>query len=166
MNSKRFIAAYSEHPFSESKKQASYPDYYFYYADGLHWCVRVGEIEIPWGVRNQKSGYSANGSIFVSRRNVDASLFDGKGFPFKKIGKISYLYESEFTSGGFEGFADYIREKLIGCIYDLSDNVGPDEFKIAMEGLKDNPNVKSTLKEHMIEFKSVSISDLRIIDTP
>ena len=88
----QFIAAYSKDPFFEEKEKMSFPDYVFYECGGLHWCVRVGEIEIPWGFGNAQLGFGANGSLIVKRRNVAADSLDMKGIAPVQIGSISYIF--------------------------------------------------------------------------
>ena len=165
INGKRFIAAYSTKPFAESKKQSAYPDYCFYEADGLYWCVRVGDIEIPWGFGDDGNGYSANGSIVASRRNVDASSFDGKGLPFTKDGEISYLYESEFINNTFEGFSMYMRDKLLGCIREIANRVQARDFPLVLEAvLGDDPKVDALMKSNMLTLKSVRVNRVTVTE--
>ena len=49
MNGKRFVAAYSEKAFVEAKNSARYSDYTFHELGGMNWCVRVGDIDVPFG---------------------------------------------------------------------------------------------------------------------
>lgn len=161
MNGKRFIAAYSSKPFAESKKQNSYPNYYFYEADGLYYCIRIGEFEIGWGIGDNSRGYSANGSVIVSRRNVDASSLDGKGLPFVKEGDISYLYESEFTGNSFEGYSVYLRDELLCIIRETADRSSPEDFPKALESaLREDPRVSALMKSNMLTVKSVRVERL------
>ncbi len=158
INGKRFIAAYSTKPFVEAKKQNVFPDYCFYESDNLYWCLRVGDIEIPWGFGDDGRGYSANGSVIVSRRNVDASSLDGKGLPFIKEGDISYLYESEFINNTFEGYSMYLRDKLLVHIREIAKRVSAEEFPNILESsLKNDPEVAALLKLNMLMLKSVNI---------
>ena len=73
MNGKRFIAAYSPCPMKEAKDNSRYPDYTFHTVENMNWCVRVGDIEIPWGFGSDRFGFYANGKILLSRKNVSAS---------------------------------------------------------------------------------------------
>jgi hypothetical protein len=165
INGKCFIAAYSTKPFAESKKQSLYPDYSFYESDGLYWCVRVGNIEIPWGFGDDGNGYCANGSAIVSRRNVDASSIDGKGFPFTKEGEIYYLYESEFTGNSFEGFSMYMRDALLVYIREIAGRFNAQEFPSALESaLRDDPRVADLMNANMLTLKSVRIEKITLTE--
>lgn len=160
-NGKSFIMAYSPVPFAESKKKEIYPSYSFYEADGLYWCVRVGEFEVGWGFGG--SGYSANGSVILSRRNVDASSIDGKGLPFIKAGEISYLYESEFINNSFEGYSVYLRDELLPSIRGIAERVSEKDFPNVLESeLREDPRVTALLKSNMLTLKSVRVDKVTL----
>ena len=89
MNGKRIVAAYSTAPFAEATD--GYPDYTFFDREvtdqrgkrqTMHWCVRKGRIEIPWGTTFRNGECAANGSLYVSRRKVNEATFYGEGLPF------------------------------------------------------------------------------------
>ena len=160
-NGKSFIVAYSSIPFAEAKKQNTYPNYYFYEANGLYWCIRVGTFEVGWGFGDNGRGYSANGSIIVGRRNVDASSLDGKGLPFVKEGVISYLYESEFINNSFEGYTVYLRDELLISIREIADKTSAKDFQSVLESeLRKDPRVATLMKSNMLILKSVRVEKI------
>lgn len=160
-NGKNFIAAYSSVPFTEAKKPNAYPNYYFYEADGLYWCIRIGEFEIGWGIGDDGRGYSANGSVIASRRNVDASSIYDKGLPFVKEGEISYLYESEFTGNTFEGYSIYLRDELLIPIREIAGKTSAQDFPKALEAeLRNDPRVIWLMKSNMLTLKSVRVEKI------
>ena len=158
---KKFIVAYSSKPFCEAKKRDIYPNYSFFESDGLYWCVRVGELEVPWGIGASSTGgrFSANGTIVVSRQNVDASSFDGKDLMFTKCGDIYYLYESELVNGRFEGYVIYLRDAFLATIGRIANNSEAKTFPDILEqSLRDDPKFSSLLKEQMLVLKRVDVS--------
>lgn len=154
---KRFVAAYSEHPFTESSKE--FPDYVFSSENGLYWCVRIGMIEIPWGFGEKGVGFSANGSVWLKRKNLSASLtFDGSGFKFIKVGNIFYLYELELGSDGFYGFSADMRDRLLPEIRKSAIEAGQKEvFKEKLKTFCERDAVKKILGSSL-EIVSISIN--------
>ena len=178
MNGKRFIAAYSAAPFAEleSKGASSYPDYAFCDSKKdrgvLHWCLRRGRIEIPWGITFHEGECSANGSLFVSRLNVDETSFYGEGLPFVKESvdgvDVWYLYECEFTGNGFSGFAVYMRECLLPYLRRVAEKTGVEGFRAAVETTQESEcelmrlcGFAAKLSEHRLKFEQVIVHDVR-----
>ncbi|MBR4942743.1 MAG: hypothetical protein IKZ28_01820 [Clostridia bacterium] len=173
MNGKRFVAAYSRYPFEECMKkegtifkklkwsdETEIPDYQCFYneADKTYWCVRVGEIEIPWGFGADVNGeYWANGLILVSRQNVGKEPFDGRGLPFTTEGEVTYLYECELTDNGFKGFSIYMRERFLNAIKRMAKDLPQAEFEKAFsaEALKKDKEVEEILSLHKLTLTKV-----------
>lgn len=157
MNGKRFVAAYSETPFEEQKRKAVYPDFAFFEANNLNWCVRVGEIKICFGFGVDEVGYAAHGEILVLRQNLSAECFDGKGFPFKRSQNgIFYLYECEFAGRGFEGFCCRMRDELLPFIKEIAKECSPEGFETALQrNLPKIAGAQQVLKENALVFKGV-----------
>ena len=157
MNGKRFIAAYSARPFEEAKQGTSYPDYSFHQYEGLYWCTRVGDIAIPWGFGKGLVGFSACGSITVSRRNVNAVSFDGRGLPYVKEGEVCYLYEKELVGDQFQGFAIYMRDQLKESIHAIARKCSgsPESFPDMMEKLGERAEVLDLMDEHKLILKEI-----------
>lgn len=167
MCGKRFVAAFSESPFVEERDGARYPDYSFHTVEGMHWCVRIGDIEVPWGFAPDEHagiGFSAFGVITVSRRNVSAVTFDGRGLPYVRRGEIFYLFENEFENGFF-GFSIYLRDRLLGSIKALAADKTADAFREALPALDRLEAVRRTLDEHKLVFKEIRIQRVNQIQT-
>lgn len=155
-----FVAAYSRHPFTEARCGGSYPDYVFDSYGGLYWCVRVGEIEIPWGVGYDELGFGANGSITVRRRNVNAASLDMKGIPQTQLGEISYLFVNRVSASGREGFARYIEPQLLPFIRAVADKHGYDGFAGALvDELMRSDELAEVLDRHEMTLVSVFVRD-------
>lgn len=153
-----FIAAYSDLPFAEAKHANSYPDYSFFDKDGIHWCVRIGNIDIPWGIGDNGRGYAANGTITVSRLSVDSTNFNKKGLPYTRVGDVYYLYESEFTGNGFVGFAPYLRDRLLPHIINVADSSPATSFQGELDTkLRENPELKVLLDSHNLTLGKVRV---------
>ncbi len=160
-----FVAAYSSEPFFEMKDGASYPDYVFDEHGGLYWCVRVGEIEIPWGFGDEALGFGANGSLIVKRRNVDAASFDMKGTPQARVGDISYVFVNRATERGREGLARYLEPRLIPIIKELASRCGHEGFAdAARRGLPENGELVRLLDEHEMTPVSVYVRSVLVYD--
>ena len=153
---KPFIAAYSKKPFAESKNSGDYPDYRFFYSGGLYWCVRIGNIDIPWGIADNGRGFCANGSITVSRLRVDATSIDGKGYPFVKKGNILYLFEYELSKFTFEGFTTRIRDQILVIIQRIADETSAENFPSKLENeLRKDPGFNAILEANMLTLERV-----------
>lgn len=174
MNGKRFVAAYSVRPFLEGMSEegvifkklkwsgeTEIPDYKCYQEkDGTYWCVRVGDIDVPWGFGSDVNGYWANGVITVSRKNVGKEPFDGRGLPFVREGDVFYLYECELGDNGFYGFSIYMRERLLNSLRKLAKGMTKEAFEetLAKDGaaaLAAIPEVRELLDEHKLVVKQV-----------
>ena len=174
MNGKRFVAAYSARPFLEGmietgaiiktlkwSGEKEIPDYKLYQEkDGTYWCVRIGDIDVPWGFDSSVNGYWANGVVTVSRMNVGSEPFDGRGFPFVREGDVFYLYECELGDNGFYGFSIYMRGQLLNSLRKLAKGMTKEDFetKLSKDGaneLKNLPEVQELLKEHRLDVKQV-----------
>lgn len=160
MSGMPFIAAYSEHPFEESLRNAKYPDYEFCEVDGLHWCVRVGDIQIPWGFGVASTEkYCANGYIVVSRMNVNAEPFHGKGLPYVQSGKIFYLYGGELIDNELKGFFVFARTRLLPYIVEVAKQTEPKSLQDRLkEDLDKIPEVAQFLQEHRLVLKNVIVN--------
>ena len=88
MQAPRFFAAYSTHPFIEEKDKARYPDYAFEHLGGMYWCIRIGDINVPFGFGKRIDSFRASGLVTLSRRNVSAATVDGLGLPRVQVGEI------------------------------------------------------------------------------
>lgn len=164
MNGKPFIAAYSDKRFKESKSRVAHPDHTFHDSDGAHWCVRVGDVKVPWGVGDQGKGYSANGTLTVSRLNVDEASFTGRGLPFVKEGDVFYLYEMiEGQDDEMIGFVPYIRDEVLKFFTGIASNTDADGFAEAVNGLKSDPDFTKLLMDHRLVLKGVTITKINII---
>lgn len=159
MNNRAFVAAFSSKPFKEAKR--AFPDYSFFESEGVFWCVRIGEFNIPWGFSSNGIGFSANGYIVVSRGNVDATSLDGKGLPFVKQGEVSYLYESEIIDDRFEGFSIYLRDALLRRIREIASTVDAKSFPLVIEdSLRNDPDVIALFKSNMLTLKRINVRNL------
>lgn len=157
----RFIAAYSDLPFDEAKHANAYPDYSFFDKDGLHWCVRIGNIEIPWGIGDNGRGYAANGTVTASRLSVDSTAFNKKGLPYTRVGDVYYLYENEFIGNGFEGFAPYMSARLLAHIINIADNSPATSFPGELDTkLRGNIEVKALLDSHSLTLEKVRVDGI------
>lgn len=155
-----FIAACSRFPFLESKRGAGYPDYVFDEYDGLYWCVRVGEIDIPWGFGDDSLGFGANGTLTVRRRNVNAASLDMKGIAHTKLGDVSYVFVNRVTESGREGFVRYFEPRLLPIIKDVAERYGFDGFdKACAEELLKSEKLAAILDEHEMAVVSVFVRD-------
>jgi hypothetical protein len=179
MNGKRIVAAYSTAPFAEATD--GYPDYTFFDREvtdqrgkrqTMHWCVRKGRLEIPWGTTFRNGECAANGSLYVSRRNVNEATFYGEGLPFVKErvagAEVWYLYESEFTGEGFRGFSVYMRECLLPYIRRVAEERGVEGFRAAVEtdeatecALMKMKGFAGKLEEHHLDFAEMIVHDVR-----
>ena len=157
MRGKKFVAAYSEYPFVEAKSGADYPDFSFHESGGLYWCVRVGDIDIPWGIGGDDIGFKANGFVKVSRRNVSAVTFDGRGFEYKRVGDVFYLYESELGDDGFFGFSPFMQRFLIRAIKGIAKQSTDESFRANVERISEVPEIAALLEEHKLIIRSVNI---------
>ena len=160
MNGKRFVAAYSEKAFVEAKNSARYSDYTFHELGGMNWCVRVGDIDVPFGFGDEGGGYSAYGTVTVSRKNVSAASFDGKGLPYVKEGDIFYLYESEYNGDVYEGFSTFMRDKLTAHVTRIAATSSAEEFEAEVNKLGEIPAVRELLDEHKLKIKSVTVENI------
>ena len=152
-----FIAAYSERPFREEKNKAQYPDYTFHKLKNLYWCVRVGDIVIPWGFGRDQVGFAAHGSFTVSRRNVSAVTFDGRGLPYTRIGDVYYLLNENDGDGGC--FRDFMRDRLTPALQTVAAGMSPEEFRTAAlcEPLAAIDAIAALLREHQLDLKTVTV---------
>ena len=127
-------------------------------SDGIHWCVRIGNIDIPWGIGDNGRGYAANGTITVSRLSVDSTNFNKKGLPYTRVGDVYYLYESEFTGNGFVGFAPYLRDRLLPHIINVADSSPATSFQGELDTkLRENPELKMLLDSHNLTLEKVRV---------
>lgn len=162
MKNVRFVAAYSEHPFEEAKSEASYPDFRFHTINGMNWCVRVGSISVPWGFSASEAGYRANGVVIVRRRSVDAGPLDGKGFDYRRVGQINYLYENELvcTDGSnrsYVGFVPYMRSRILPAILRVARATEPQRLAEQIEKIKTDGELLAILDEHRLVIEQVSV---------
>ncbi|MBO5363458.1 MAG: hypothetical protein J6A46_03940 [Clostridia bacterium] len=182
MNGKPFVAAYSNRPFEEGMSaqgvlfktlkwddQTTIPDYQCYYDENTskYWCVRVGDIDVPWGFGADENGYWANGLLSFSRKNMSEETFDGKGLPFERVGDVYYLYECELGDGGFYGFSVYIRDKMLDFLKQLAWRTSKEEFRKMIENngvqtLMRIPKVRAFLNEHQLKLKGVVLHGIGI----
>lgn len=158
MSGKRFVAAYTPLPIAEEQNRAQYPDYAFGEVNGMSWCVRVGEIEVPWGFgKSEGLDYSASGSFTVSRRNLGAESFDGKGMPYVKCGEVFYLYECEIGDDGLRGFNIYLRNRLMPDLLRIAKKSTPETLEIGLCELGDDPDVIEVLDELGLDLIRVNL---------
>ena len=158
-----FIAAYSEHPFTESLNHAAYPDYEFCEMDGLHWCVRVGEMQIPWGFGvDATKRYCANGYLVLSRQNVNAEPFHGKGLPYVRRGKIFYLYECELIDDSLRGFFVFVRSRLLPYVVAIAKKTDPERLQDELKTLPMISEVMQFLNVHHLTMKNVVVKNYEI----
>ena len=153
MNGKSFIAAYSELPFEEAQG-SQYPDYSFHTVGEMNWCVRIGDITVGWGFGKRDAPFVANGTLTVSRRNVSAVSFHGRGLPYVREGDIYYLYEGENTANGF---AEYLRVKICEGLKEIARRSTSETFRQEVQALGDLPEMQRLLDEHKLVLKSVSV---------
>ena len=149
MRSVDFIAAYSEKPFAEAKSESRYPDYSFHKVDGMHWCVRIGEIKILWGFGVTHGLFVANGEITLSRKNVSALSLDGKGFDYTRCGDIFYLSEENYIAA--------LKPELLNVIRSFAQTSSPDTFKIDINSIGDYPPMKEFLDKNRLTISSVFV---------
>ena len=162
MRSEPFVCAFSEYPFLETKSKAQYPDYAFDKSDGLYWCVRVGEIEIPWSFVDDELGFGANGSFIVKRRNVNGASFDMKGIESTKVGDINYVFVNHVTSEGRQGFVKYFTPRLQPIIRRIAERIGRESFTSSVgDELLANKDFEALLDEHDMIPVSVSVSGIK-----
>ncbi len=160
-----FIAAYSNSPFYEARDGAAFPDYVFDDYGGLHFCLRVGELEMLWGFGDKELGFGANGSLIVKRRNVDASSLDMKGIPVTRVGEICYIFVNRVTERGREGFARYLEPRLLPHIKDIARRYGKEGFSEALPSeLIKNEELRALLDEHGMDIVSASVASVVIYD--
>ena len=165
MRGEPFICAYSEYPFLETKSKSQYPDYVFDKYDGLYWCMRVGEIEIPWSFIDDDLGFGANGSLIVKRRNVNAASFDMKGIECTKVGDIQYVFVNHVTDQGRQGFVKYLTPRLQPIIRKIAERIGRESFigSVGDEMLA-NGELAAILDEHEMVLVSVSVGGIKIYE--
>ncbi len=155
MNGRGFVAAYSEHPFAEAR--ARHPDYTFHEQDGTHWCIRVGDLQIPWGFCTE-DGLFANGVATVSRMNVNEASFTGRGLPYVREGEIFYLYESYFNeSDELKGFAPFLRERLAEIMREIAAESGEEGLRQGLKAMGEREDVRRLLREHRLELRSILV---------
>lgn len=150
MKNCEFVAAYSEHPFAEEKNEARYPDYSFHKVDGMHWCVRIGEIKIPWGFGLNTAPFIANGEITVSRKNVSASSLDGHGFDYERVGDIFYLSEEKYISK--------IKPTILDLLRSFAKESSAQTFKTDLLSISEYPRMKRFLEESRLTLSSVIVN--------
>ena len=156
-----FVAAYSELAFTEAKNSAKYPDYSFHSVGGMNWCVRVGEITVPWGFSARDAGFSSNGVFVVSRANVSAATFDQKGFSYVKKGEVYYLYENEMDDGGsFYGFSVYMRNLLLPELKKFAKEHSGDYFARNIDAFLQLDEVNKLLSAHRLKLVAVRINNV------
>jgi len=156
MKNKRFVAAFSEFPFEEERGGAQLPDYTFHEYGNMHWCVRVGDISVGWGFGNGR--VYANGYAVLSRLNVNAASFSGKGLPYVKLGDVYYLYEYETDAKGNDyGFCPYMRQRLNSAIRSVAEGREASELKPLIQEIGEHPDIKELLAEHHLVIRSVRV---------
>ncbi|MBE6633757.1 MAG: hypothetical protein E7620_05390 [Ruminococcaceae bacterium] len=154
-----FLAAYSEHPFEERRVDA--PDYTFHEHEGTYWCVRVGNIEIPWGFGTD-SGIAANGTVTVSRMNLNYASFTGKGLPYVCENEVFYLYEAvQDSDGRLHGFVPMMRDRLNAILREIANGKDVEELRASLKVLADREDVRALLQEHRLQLKDVHIDYLK-----
>lgn len=157
MNAKKFFVAYSEYPFLEEKN--GYPDYEFQTVANLHYCVRVGDLNVPWGFGSYDGiGYAANGEIHFARKNVGVQTFHGKNLPYEKVGDVFYLPECEFYGEKYHGYTIYLRDHIIPIIKKIAKERDADGFERELsEEFSRLEEVQQLMREHALMFKGVTI---------
>ena len=157
-SNKPFVVACSEYAFEEADKQ--YPDLSFFEDNGLHWCVRIGDISIPWGLGADSFG--ASGVLNVARHNVNDSSFDRRGYrDYKTCGDVRYLFLSDFDGNDFYGFTIALRDRINPIIRDLAKGLSREEFEaLAADGKKMEAAFASILEENSLSFKGFVISSI------
>ena len=164
MNGKRFIAAFSARPFKEAKNGGQFPDYTFHEYGNMYWCVRVGDIDVRWGFGNGE--VYANGVITLSRMNVSAASFSGKGLPYVKVGEIFYLYEEELKADRVEGFVPYMRKKINGAVAEMAKGKSPEELEVLVGSIGEHPEIREILNEHRLVVRSAHVGGVGAAGSP
>ncbi len=158
MRGEPFVAAYSEHPFYEDTVGALYPDYAFEKSGGLYFCVRVGEIEIPWGFGDPALGFGANGTVIVRRRNVGADSLRTMGIPFTRVDDIHYAFINHITDGGLDGFTKYLEPRMLPIIREYAASLGFCAFaEQAGDRLARDGRLIRLFDEHEMSIVSLSV---------
>ena len=127
MQAPRFFAAYSTHPFTEEKDKARYPDYAFERLGGMYWCVRIGDIDVPFGFGKRISSFRASGIVTLTRRNVSAATVDGLGLPRVQVGDVCYFFEDRYGNEG--GFIEFMQDRLNPILAEAGNALGAAGFR-------------------------------------
>ena len=161
MQAPRFFAAYSTHPFTEEKDKARYPDYAFERLGGMYWCVRIGDIDVPFGFGKRIASFRASGLVTLTRRNVSAATVDGLGLPRVQVGEICYFFEERY--GNESGFIEFMQDRLTPEIAEAAAKLGPDGFRDGIrEALLTDKTVGELLDAHQMELKAVAVETLSV----
>lgn len=147
-----FFAAHSSFPFAEANED--YPDYAFYSLGNRYWCVRVGDLEIPWGINVELENGNrlwANGIIRIKRLNHKAHL-DGKGFTYtKEKNGVFYLYEKVFRETHFCGFAIHLRDEFLPILTEIAQTAQDvPTFKKALQAFPTHADAIAVLDKDLI----------------
>lgn len=154
-----FVAAYSERPFQEEKRSASYPDLLFSTYKKMYWCVRTGDIEVFWGLDGENGvDFRAHGRIVVSRKRVNPSSFEGKGFEYVNRDGIHYLYECELGMDGYFGYSVYLRDLFQNRLEEIARESSPEEFSEALKDFERDIAVREILNSNMLDFKCIYLT--------
>ena len=158
--SKPFVAAYSEYPFKEAKN--SIPDYRFDQSGGLYWVLKVGEMQVRWGVGAQN--FRAYGVVNVERQNKNWLSLDAKGLPFRKRGDVYYLYTEEEEGIEMVGFLPYLAQNYINPLIEalITDDMDADAFRVKLQqqNAENNEILKNMTQSHSLTFKSFVIQHI------
>lgn len=157
---KPFVAAYSEHPFKEAKNDI--PDYRFDQSGGLYWVLKVGEMQVRWGVGAKN--FRAYGILNVERQNKNWLSLDAKGLPFRKIGDVYYLYAEEEEGFEMVGFLPYLAQNYINPMIEelITDDMDGEAFraKLLQQTEQNNEKLRSMTQNHALTFKSFVIQHI------
>lgn len=148
----KFFAAHSALPFAEEHED--YPDYAFYTLGNRYWCVRVGDLEVPWGVCvdvGNSNELWANGIIRVKRLNRAATL-DGKGFEYVKASNgVFYLYEKVFQDNRFSGFVIRLRDEFLPILSEIARAAkDPTAFQRDLQNFSNRADATAVLGKDLI----------------
>ncbi len=162
---KSVMAAYSRYRFLET----AHSDFVFEHYKGLYWCYRVGNIkggDFGFGAFDGV-GFKVNGYYQISRRNVSAKTFEGKGLSFTKEGDIWVLYTSRFQKVGnqvvYDGFSNDVKRALDAELLKVAKESTADSFREAVQSFKDRPKVKEITDRYRLILEDVVIESINAI---
>ena len=158
--SKPFVAAYSERPFKNAKNPI--PDYRFDRVEGVYWALKVGEMQVGWGVGAKQ--FKAYGIVTVERQNKNWLSLDTKGLPFRQRGDVFYLYEEEEEGLEMVGFLPYLAQTYVNPLIEslATDDMDAETFKTVLQQQtpENNEKLRKMTQGHALTFKTFTIQHI------